>query len=394
MGPAKTTPRPRLLYVGDVSIRNDTSGGSIVLWRHQQRLNEFVLDEQRAPLWTANTCAWISLALRRCRLSRLELMLRPWMQSWTYTIAPEHSSHVRDRYVGILTVAHGIRWMEAMKLAELTGLPLISIFHDWYPDCSGCQRGCTWVWDFWFRRLYRRSALAFVVSPGMGRELGEHPNMHLLPPIPAALVQNRANAFNSLGSRKTGTIRLYYAGLTGGLYAPMLKALIKAVQQDERFSLRLSGSETEHLARFHQADKVEMLGFLNGDAWQRAFDDADLLLVVLPFDRKSRRHLRTHFPSKLVEYANRGRPILIWGPETSSAVSWARSEEGVLVCTSQHVDKLLTTAANAFLAGSWNNKEPLANTIHTQQIGFDPEVIHHKFESQLKRLIVDAAHLQ
>ncbi len=50
----------------------------------------------------------------------------------------------------------------------------------------------------------------------------------------------------------------------------------------------------------------------------QAFDEADALVLVLSFEPCHRRHLATHFPSKLVEYANRGRPILIWGPPWSS----------------------------------------------------------------------------
>jgi hypothetical protein len=274
-----------------------------------------------------------------------------------------------------------------MKLAELSGLPLISIFHDWYPDASGCPKGWTWVWDQWFRKLYQRSALAFVVSPGMGRELGDHPNSHLLPPIPANSESFKAKAGDStLTPADSSRVRLYYAGHSGGLYAPMLRELIQAVQGDERFQLRISGSETAQLAEFSQKGKVEVLGFLNGDEWQRAFEEADLLLVVLPFEKRRERHLRTHFPSKLVEYANRGRPILIWGPETSSAVSWARDASNVLICTSQHVEALLETAAELAVPSRSGRNGVVGTTIRDEKIRFEPELIHKNFEYQLKRL--------
>jgi hypothetical protein len=36
-----------------------------------------------------------------------------------------------------------------------------------------------------------------------------------------------------------------------------------------------------------------------------------------------------NFPSKLIEYTAAALPLLIWGPSTSSAVTWAMGEPGV-----------------------------------------------------------------
>jgi hypothetical protein len=378
--------RPRLLYVGEVPIRNDASGGSIVLWRHQQLLKGFLLEEQIMPLWKPGWASKFIGLLRRCRLNRLLMVIQPWLLYGTHRISEACAQRIKKQYAGILTVAHGVRWLEAMQISAATGLPLISIFHDWYPDASGCPYRFTQFWDQWFRRLYRQSNLAFVVSEGMARELGPHPNVHLLPPIPSIDVSVEEWKTSSAGRSLTFPVKMYYAGFAGGLYQPLLIALIKAIRNDPRFQLRISGSDTETLPRGNPGEGIEVLGFLNGEAWEKSFKEADLLLVVLSFDTRSRRLLRTHFPSKLVEYAIRGRPILIWGPEESSAVQWARKQADGIVCTKPSAKELLETVIRASDSCQWEKKALRPELGRDSGTTCDAQVIQQIFEQELERL--------
>jgi hypothetical protein len=109
--------------------------------------------------------------------------------------------------------------------------------------------------------------------------------------------------------------------------------LIVAVAADPRFALHLSGPGHEDLPQLSGNSGVRCSGFLEGAAWQQAFDEADALVLALSFERRHRRHLATHFPSKLVEYSNRGRPIVIWGPPWSTAVQWGQEKPQVLIHT-------------------------------------------------------------
>jgi hypothetical protein len=81
-------------------------------------------------------------------------------------------------------VAHGLGWLQAMAAARASGLQLITVVHDWYPDASGCPLWGLWIWERSFRQLMCRSVLIFAVSEGMARQLGPHPNLQVLPPIP------------------------------------------------------------------------------------------------------------------------------------------------------------------------------------------------------------------
>jgi hypothetical protein len=66
------------------------------------------------------------------------------------------------------------------------------------------------------------------------------------------------------------------------------------------------------------------------DDW---LESAAALLVVMRFEPALRRRMETSFPSKLVEYVQLGKPIVIWGPEYCSAVRWARLADSALCVT-------------------------------------------------------------
>lgn len=318
----------QLLYIGDLPIRSDRSGGPVVLWRHQQLFCGRIASADSLLGYQPQRGFQIARLLRRLRLSRLALILQPWLWSLDIRIQPHEIQYIRSNADAILTVGHGLTWLQAIAAARHTGLPLVTVVHDWYPDASGCPRWGLWLWQLTFYQLLHRSSLIFAVSTGMARQIGEHPNLQLLPPIPDPELQPCPPR-----QPHGGPWRLYYSGLCGGIYQPLLQSLIDAVADDPRFALHCSGEEHQNLKMAAAEGRLRTSGFLDGELWQQAFNEADALVVVLNFERRHRRHLATHFPSKLVEYANRGRPIVIWGPPWSSAVQWGQSAPHVLTHT-------------------------------------------------------------
>ena len=64
-------------------------------------------------------------------------------------------------------------------------------------------------------------------------------------------------------------------------------------------------------------------------------------MLLISFEPRHRRYLATHFPSKLVDYVNRGRPILIWDPPWCSAIRWGYFQRYVLFLTNSSAEHLL-----------------------------------------------------
>ena len=137
---------PRLLYIGDVPIRPDRYGGSVALWRHQQLLRSASITEASAWLgYRPGMGAWINRLLRRCRLGRLALIIQVWLRSLDGHLPEPTRNQLRREGEAILTVANGLRWVDALGVARRCDLPLITIVSGWYPDASGCPRWGLWI---------------------------------------------------------------------------------------------------------------------------------------------------------------------------------------------------------------------------------------------------------
>jgi hypothetical protein len=70
-------------------------------------------------------------------------------------------------------------------------------------------------------------------------------------------------------------------------------------------------------------------GFLDPRALRKALEEeADVLFLPMTFDPVDKQNMRLCFPSKLADYTAVGLPVLIYGPDYSSAVQWARENQG------------------------------------------------------------------
>jgi hypothetical protein len=63
------------------------------------------------------------------------------------------------------------------------------------------------------------------------------------------------------------------------------------------------------------------------------------------FDAAQRRRTETCFATKLVEYSRAGRPVVIWAPESSAVVQWAKKSNAALCVTDPDGRALLAALA-------------------------------------------------
>jgi hypothetical protein len=95
---------------------------------------------------------------------------------------------------------------------------------------------------------------------------------------------------------------------------------------------------------------VELRGLLSSpDLIRRFREEADLLFVPMSFEENDRANVEISFPSKLTDYTTVGIPLLIYGPDYSSAVRWAKENAGVAEVVSTEdqnvlVDRVLPIA--------------------------------------------------
>jgi glycosyltransferase involved in cell wall biosynthesis len=105
---------------------------------------------------------------------------------------------------------------------------------------------------------------------------------------------------------------------------------------------------------------------------------ADAFLVTSVFDPSMRRMMETNFPSKLIEFARFGRPLVIWGPTYSTAVRWALKGNRAL-CVTEPAPAALWAALRR-LADSPAEQERLSGqAVRAARGEFDPDLIHRQF---------------
>jgi glycosyltransferase involved in cell wall biosynthesis len=114
--------------------------------------------------------------------------------------------------------------------------------------------------------------------------------------------------------------------------------------------------------------------------WLRS---ADAFLVPMVFDQDVRRRMETSFPSKLPEFAQLGKPIVIWGPKYCSAVEWARQGNRSLCVTDPN--PLALRQALEMLADSTDQQQrSSAAARRAAATDFDPERVQTQFMEALR----------
>ena len=232
----------------------------------------------------------------------------------------------------ILTVAHDGLWRLAAIEAQSSGIPLVTIFHDWWPALSGTHEMIRPILDKRFRALHRHSTVSLPVCDGMLAALGPSTGAEILYPIPSGCAPPSDNSGVCRDGRNG--LKLIFMGNLFD-YGGMVKAALEATKEHPGIRLEVSGRSPTWPASFKK--EMQERGLWHDFIPEEKFGDwlatADAFLVPMRFDPHYRRYMETSFPSKITHYAQFHKPIVIWGPDYCSAVRWARKSNCALCIT-------------------------------------------------------------
>lgn len=285
----------------------------------------------------------------------------------------------------ILTVAHGELCWLALRLSKEFNLPLVTFFHDWWPDFVNVHSWGRGVLTNRFQQLYQHSKLAFCVSEEMRQALGKHPNARVLFPIAEQFASEGYPV--DLANSKMFTV--VYAGNLSDIYAPMMQALCTAIQEVSEFQLNIFGPQPDWSNELVQQVKDQGIygGFLSKTVLYKVFHhQAHAFLLGMSFNKQKQRRTQVSFPTKLLEYIQFGKPIIIWGPEYCSAVRWGRKYKAALVVTSPSAEDLIQAIIN--LANEPDEQKRLRNkALEIAKNMFNPQSIQLKFIESIQEII-------
>lgn len=376
----------RVLLISSI-VPGNSGGGGVVLRRHLAAAEEFellVISDGKVPGFKHVVIP------HRLHSRLLKRLSDGWFSKWACSLQEfffpcsrgQISSICRQfRPNVILTVAHG--GIARMALAESSSLqiPLVTIFHDWWPDLSGVHRVARLYFDRGVRQLAKESAATLCVSEGMLLALGRHSAAEVMYPIPALHDPELPDYEENYNEE--GPLKVAYMGNLGD-YGEMVKMAIDECLDRPAVRIEVCGRQTVWCPKFE--NKVRQLGlwhgFLPDDLLRSWLASVDVFLVVMRFQKRLRRFMETSFPSKIPEYAQYHKPIVVWGPDYCSAVRWAR-ESGAALCVTDPsasvlVDRLesLSSAERKFYADK--SREVAAGE-------FNPARIQKQFVATIRR---------
>jgi glycosyltransferase involved in cell wall biosynthesis len=366
------------------SVRPEpTSAGQIILHRHLSNVPGLEYESYGFEPNQITTSSAIRRIMGRLAQTKAKRVAHDfwawrngrWLDALLQTSVPEPESSL------VLTVAQGDAFGAACRFAHKHHLPLVTIFHDWWPDMASLHAPFRRILEQSFQNLYRQSQLALCVSEGMRLELGDHPNAQVLYPIPANHKQVQAPLKQGRNFKV-----LYFGNLHE--YGPMLAEALSEIREHSLVRLETRGVNPNWPDSFcsEMAQEGMWHDFAPRAELERWIESADAFLVPMVFDPSMRRRMETSFPSKMVEMAQFGRPLVIWGPEYCSAVQWARRGDRAL-CVTDPDPKVLRRELEKLAASPPEVLRLLSAARDAARTEFSYERIQSQFMESLRNVV-------
>jgi hypothetical protein len=235
----------------------------------------------------------------------------------------------------LYTIADGPVAYRVAQAAQRTGTPWIVQLNDWFPAGLDVPHRLEPMIVSAYQRLLRAGTRLLCFSEEIREAAGCPPTARVLYPIPEpfALTEAPPPAGHAL-----------FAGRFDHFLGPEMKSLLRMLrQQGSPSRLRIIGpdadwdQETRDLVK----DTEIYQGMKKGPGLHHELASAGCLLVLAPFESRRRHLARYSFPSKIPEYCRHKRPIVVWGPEESSSVQWARRSGAALAVNSSDPAQVL-----------------------------------------------------
>jgi len=341
---------PKIVVISSVSPE-PTSAGQILLYRHLNQATSWDVDIVPNP-YQSKSNRWQTKLINRLEYTRFHrwghyLQVIDRGMTWDETLINYQkqlfNDHSNQKGI-VLTVAHGDGCWAAQRFAYRYQLPLVTIFHDWWPDIPSLHQPFRRLLQQRFQRLYQQSNLALCVSEGMKNALGSHSNSQVLYPIPALLNEESLAQNQSPNRQNSPELRVIYFGNLYD-YGNILAQVLEITKDHPHIQIQVRGVNSNWSVNFRaeMRDRNLWLDFAPREELNQWLAEAGAFLVVMSFDPALRRRMETSFPSKLPEYAQFGKPIIIWGPEYCSVIKWGLDGDRA-VCVTDKDPKALVAA--------------------------------------------------
>jgi len=386
--------KTRVLLASIVPPHND-GGSRILMYRHLVERAPFDLHvasnadfADNLLIHTKLKLPWLVEKVRKSRFGpRFKRRVLDFQNFvWPYLGCPALEKAIEEfRPDVVLTLAEPSVSDMALKATKKHGIPFAAFFMDWFPIMEG-HFGLSITRNTLsrrFRRIYNECDLAFCISDGMKKELGPHPNSHVVYPI-----SGMNPVSNPAPQPKSGKFQVVYAGAALSFYGRMLQSLVEPFRQSEDLQITIVGPNSDWPANI--LSKAENSGICLGvkppEEAAKFLSEADALLVVMSFEKQHELFMRTSFNTKFADYTAFGKPIIFWAPEYAAPMALARRPNATLVVNSPEPKALM--AAVRKLAAYPNQIQKLSEGSRAlREEVLDPDRLQEIFVSEIEKIV-------
>lgn len=187
----------------------------------------------------------------------------------------------------------------------------------------------------------------------------------------------------------SGSPKLLYAGRTGlgiqNTLVTIAKAVTKANQNlGTNLQFVLQTAEKPNWA--NEFPCVVYRSFVPYKDLPRLFSEADFLILPYDFSEDSIKYIQFSMPTKASEYMVSGSPILIFAPEVTAIVKYAKEYKWAKVITENNMEDL-TEALEEFIINPVQRELIAKNAISIAENNHDAAIVTEKFRKAITSLV-------
>lgn len=105
---------------------------------------------------------------------------------------------------------------------------------------------------------------------------------------------------------------------------------------DYRLKIYTAESDPSILQALQKVNSIELCGYVSGEAYEKAFHNAEILLHVEAFDTESIDKVRHSISTKIADSLASGIPLFAYGPEEVASMRYLLHIGGAVVCRDQN----------------------------------------------------------
>ena len=380
----KAAPKASTLYW--YQLPQQGFGAWVILYRHLARLTDWnitiLLSQPIPPKLDSVQTRWRYPARPQSPLWNLPLwgrvpqahMLRVWLEAQFYAM------RLAPRPNAILNL-FGVNSLLAGALASRLHLPLNLLLHD--------------RWEVWTKplaerhfmrrgraaQILKRAARIWVVTSELAASYGLEDNrVRVLRPIPE---ERRGDFFEWRDAFQVPTIG--FAGFVHDHHLAHFARLAHILAGWNGRLLIITDRAAKIRAQLGTTGNVEFHAPFerNADALEFLSQQSSALVVPCAFGDELEQAIRnkTNFPSKLVEYARSGLPILILAPPNVAVSNWAQAHAWLGYCNEPTPARLHELVSRLVARPTWEEMAQQTRAVPREE--FDAAKIHAQFEREM-----------